>query len=106
MRKHLNNIEWIENKAYLSSEWGAREFVLGTYSKTHAKHPEEGWFVFCNISGDVLSFEDDQEYFTCLETLNYCLNKLNENSRVFIQRDKEMATPIQNYPFSDQCGAY
>ena len=103
---YLNNIEWIENKAYLSSEWGAREFGLGTYSKTHAKHPEEGWFVFCNMSGDVLSFEDDQEYFTCLETLNDCLNKLNENNRVFIQRDKDMARPIQNYPFSDQCGAY
>ena len=98
MRKHLNNIEWIENKAHLSSEWGAREFVLG--------HQEEGWFVFCNMSGDVLSFEDDQEYFTCLEKLNDCLNKLNEKNRVFIQRDKDMARPIQNYPFSDQCGAY
>ena len=106
MRKHLNNIVWIENKAHLSNEWADREIVLGTYSKTHAKHPEEGWFVFCNISGDVLSFEDDQEYFTCLETLNDCLNKLNENNRVFIQRDKDMARPIQNYPFSDQCGAY
>ena len=106
MRKHLNNIVWIENKAHLSNEWADREFVLGTYSKTHAKHPEEGWFVFCNMSGDVLSFEDDQEYFTCLETLNDCLNKLNENNRVFIQRDKDMARPIQNYPFSDQCGAY
>ena len=98
MRKHLNNMVWIENKAHLSNEWADREFVLG--------HQEEGWFVFCNMSGDVLSFEDDQEYFTCLETLNDCLNKLNENNRVFIQRDKEMARPIQNYPFSDQCGAY
>lgn len=98
MRKHLNNIEWVENKAHLSSEWGAREFVLG--------HQEEGWFVFCNMSGDVLSFEDDQEYFTRLEKLNECLNNLNENNRVFIQRDKEMARPIQNYPFSDQCGGY
>tara|TARA_R100001443_G_scaffold87487_1_gene93974 strand:+ start:159 stop:455 length:297 start_codon:yes stop_codon:yes gene_type:complete len=98
MRKHLNNMVWIENKAHLSNEWADREFVLG--------HQEEGWFVFCNMSGDVLSFEDDQEYFTCLETLNDCLNKLNENNRVFIQRDKDMARPIQNYPFSDQCGAY
>ena len=98
MRKQLNNIVWIENKAHLSNEWADREFVLG--------HQEEGWFVFCNMSGDVLSFEDDQEYFTCLETLNDCLNKLNENNRVFIQRDKDMARPIQNYPFSDQCGAY
>lgn len=98
MRKHLNNIVWIENKAHLSNEWADREFVLG--------HQEEGWFVFCNMSGDVLSFEDDQEEFTCLETLNDCLNKLNKNNRVFIQRDKDMARPIQNYPFSDQCGAY
>lgn len=98
MRKHLNNIVWIEKKAHLSNEWADREFVLG--------HQEEGWFVFCNMSGDVLSFEDDQEEFTCLETLNDCLNKLNENNRVFIQRDKDMARPIQNYPFSDQCGAY
>ena len=98
MRKHLNNIEWVENQAHLSSEWEDREFVLG--------HQEEGWFVFCNMSGDVLSFEDDQEEFTCLETLNDCLNKLNENNRVFIQRDKDMARPIQNYPFSEQCGGY
>ena len=98
MRKHLNNIEWVENQAHLSSEWEDREFVLG--------HQEEGWFVFCNMSGDVLSFEDDQEEFTCLETLNDCLNKLNQNNRVFIQRDKDIARPIQNYPFSDQCGAY
>ena len=97
MRKHLNNIVWIENKAHLSSEWANREFVLG--------HQVEGWFVFCNMSGDVLSFEDDQEYFSSLETLNDCLNKLNENNRVFIKRDKDMAKPIQNYPFSDQCGA-
>ena len=97
MRKHLNNIVWIENKAHLSNEWADREFVLG--------HQEEGWFVFCNMSGDVLSFEDDQEYFSSLETLNDCLNKLNENNRVFIKRDKDMAKPIQNYPFSDQCGA-
>ena len=98
MRKHLNNIVWIENKAHLSNEWADREFVLG--------HQEEGWFVFCNMSGDVLSFEDDQEYFSSLETLNDCLNKLNENNRVFIKRDKDMAKPIQNYPFSDQCGGY
>ena len=98
MRKHLNNMVWIENQAHLSSEWGAREFVLG--------HQEEGWFVFCNMSGDVLSFEDDQEYFTCLETLNDCLNKLNQNNRVFIQRDKDIARPIQNYPFSEQCGGH
>ena len=98
MRKHLNNIVWIENKAHLSSEWANREFVLG--------HQEEGWFVFCNMSGDVLSFEDDQEYFSSLETLKDCLNKLNENNRVFIKRDKDMAKPIQNYPFSDQCGGY
>ena len=97
MRKHLNNIVWSENKAHLSREWANREFVLG--------HQEEGWFVFCNMSGDVLSFEDDQEYFSSLETLNDCLNKLNENNRVFIKRDKDMAKPIQNYPFSDQCGA-
>ena len=98
MRKHLNNIEWIENKAHLSNEWADREVVLG--------HQEEGWFVFCNMSGDVLSFENDQEYFTCLEKLNNCLNNLNENNMVFIQRDKEMARPIQNYPFSEQCGGY
>ena len=98
MRKHLNNIEWVENQAHLSSEWEDREFVLG--------HQEEGWFVFCNMSGDVLSFEDDQEYFTCLETLNDCLNKLNQNNRVFIQRDKDIARPIQNYPFSEQCGGH
>ena len=97
MRKHLNNIVLIEYKAHLSSELANREFVLG--------HQEEGWFVFCNMSGDVLSFEDDQEYFSSLETLNDCLNKLNENNRVFIKRDKDMAKPIQNYPFSDQCGA-
>tara|TARA_R100001460_G_scaffold74199_1_gene115255 strand:+ start:42 stop:338 length:297 start_codon:yes stop_codon:yes gene_type:complete len=98
MRKHLNNIEWVENQAHLSSEWEDREFVLG--------HQEEGWFVFCNMSGDVLSFEDDQEEFTCLETLNDCLNKLNQNNRVFIQRDKDIARPIQNYPFSEQCGGH
>ena len=98
MRKHLNNIEWIENKAHLSNEWADREFVLG--------HQEEGWFVFCNMSGEVLSFEDDQEEFSSLETLNDCLNNLNENNRVFIQRDKDMARPIQNHPFSDQCGGY
>ena len=98
MRKHLNNIEWIENKAHLSNEWADREFVLG--------HQEEGWFVFCNMSGEVLSFEDDQEEFSYLETLNDCLNNLTENNRVFIQRDKDMARPIQNHPFSDQCGGY
>ena len=98
MRNHFNNIQYKSNSIMLSDAWSDREVILG--------RDENGLFVFCNLTGEILSFENNEIYSRSLEILNNRLNEINKDNKFFIQRDKDMARPIKNYPFSDQCGGY